>query len=634
MTRHLALWISLCATTSGLAAEPPAPRRPLHPPVALLDVEGQPVIKTGGPVSTLRSCGTCHDTGYIATHSYHASAGADRPFAPGKAPSGRPWDIGAGLFGRWNPLGYGPAGPVVDLKAWLATTGARHVGGGPAEALGVEMDCFLCHLPKPDHEARMRELREGRYRWAATATLAATGVVSRTDKGWAWNPKAFDADAQLTDAFPRPRPTTAANCGLCHGAVHEGPAPLSLQLGRGGWSTETKGQVFSSQLLKNSGLNFAGKDALARPFDVHAERLLQCADCHSTANNPAQFAAVAKAAPRHLTFEPRRLTPGEYLARPDHNFAKGHTAQGTVARELDGTMRRCEQCHDAEPTHAWLPYPRRHFQALHCEACHVPKVFAPAREQTDWTLVRPDGTAAVAYRGAKGDPGKASTLLHGFQPVLLPREELDGTTRLTPHNLVTTWYWVAGDPPAPVALEVLRKATLQGDDFHPEVKTLLDADHDGRVSVAELRLDTPAKAEAVRARLAALGVKGPRIRGEVQPYGLHHGVATGSWAVRECADCHGPASRVTAPIELAGYIPGGVMPEPVADANVRWDGRMAVDGAGRLVYRPAMAPERIHVIGQDRWPAGDAIGLLAFSGAVLAVAVHGGLRVHAARKAR
>ncbi|MFO0907162.1 MAG: hypothetical protein U0794_02165 [Isosphaeraceae bacterium] len=633
MTRFLLIVMMVAVSEPGRAGPIPGPRPPLHPQVMLLDAEGRPVIKSAGPVSTIRSCGTCHDTGYIAAHSYHASAGTDRPFEPGQAPSGRPWDLGAGLFGRWDALGHGPAGPKVDLKHWLATTGARHVGGGPAETLGVDMDCFLCHLPNPDLSARNRELQEGRFAWAATATLAATGVVKRTDTGWSWDPRAFDAEGHLTDPFPRPRPTTASNCGLCHGAVHQGTDPFRLTAGRGGFSTETKGQVFSSQMLKDSGLNLAGKDLLSRPFDIHAERLLRCADCHSTANNPAQFAAVASAAPKHLSFEPRRLSPGEYLARPDHNLAKGHTAQGTVARWLDGTMRRCEQCHDAEPVHTWLPYPRRHFQALSCEACHVARVFAPARERTDWTLIGPDGAASVGYRGAEGDPRHASTLLHGFTPVLMPREELDGSTRLTPHNLVTTWYWVAGEPLAPVALGLVRKAAIDGGTFHPDLMRLLDTNRDGRVDPKEARLDTEAKTEAMRSRLAALGVKDARIRGEVQPYGLHHGVATGNWAVRECIDCHGPASRVTAPIELAEYVPGGVLPEPLPDANVRWNGRMGIED-GRLVYRPATAPERLHVIGRDHWETGDAIGMLAVAGSIVAVVVHGGLRTRAARKAR
>ncbi len=295
-------------------------------------------------------------------------------------------------------------------------------------------------------------------------------------------------------------------------------------------------------------------------------------------------------------------------------------------------MRRCEQCHDAASSHAWLPYPSRHFQAMNCEACHIPKVFTPARQQTDWTVIQPDGAPVVAYRGADGDPRAPATLLRGFQPVLLPREELDGTRKLTPHNLITTWYWVAGDPPAPVPLDTLRKVFLDGDDFRPEIKTLLDASHDGEVDAAELRLDTTAKADAIAARLAALGLKNPRIVGQIQPYSLHHGVATHSWAVRQCVECHGPASRTDTPIELASYVPGGVLPKMVADANVVWNGRMERTAGGRLVYRPATASVPLYVLGRDRWRLGDTLGMLALAGVMLGVGVHGGLRLLAARK--
>ena len=620
----------------GVAAEsaeaPVTPRPPMHPRIKLVDKNGRSVIESNGPVSTLHTCGSCHDTQYIAGHSYHASVGADRRFEPGQSPSGRPWDVGAGLAGRWDSLSYGPAGSTQVLEEWVRWAAGRHVGGGPAQPLGVEMDCFLCHLPAPDHAARQQELRSGRFEWAATATLAATGIVKRTASGWSWDPKQFDAQGECVDSFPRPRATTSANCGLCHGLVHTDPTPLALRLGQGSLSTETKGQVFAAQLLKNSGLNLEGKEGLSRPFDVHAERMMQCGDCHSTINNPAQFSGVARDTPRHLSFEPRRLTPSEYLARPNHHLAKGHTPQGTVARELDGTMRRCEHCHDAESSHDWLPYTRRHLQAVNCESCHVARIYAPAREQTDWTVIAPGGAAAATYRGTDGDPGKASTLLHGFQPILLPRQELNGSLKLTPHNLITTWYWVAGDPPVPVGLDLVRKAFLKGDDFHPDVKALLDTNRDGQIDPAELRLDTPAKADAIRARLEALGPSHPRIRGEIQPYSLHHGVATGTWAVRDCADCHGPESRVATAMELARYVPGGVLPTLVADANVRWDGTMSVDGAGRLSYQPVTTPVALHVIGLDRWKLGDLIGAGVVSMAVLAVFVHGGLRVRAARR--
>ena len=302
---------------SVLAADAPAPRRPLHPPVAVSRRRGSTRGQVGRPVSTLRTCGTCHDTAYIAGHSYHAAAGTDHPFAPGTAPSGRPWDIGAGLFGRWDALGHGPAGPVVDLKAWLATTAARHIGGGPAGrwVWRWTVSSVTCRNPT----SRPTAPRGGRYKWAATATLAATGVARRTEKGWDWDPEGFPTPTD-TSPTPSPGPAPPRHGGELrplpwrgfprgHLAADAGHRPRRLE-------HRDEGPGLPAQMLKDSGLNLAGKDGLARPFDVHAERLLQCADRHSTANNPAQFAAVAKAGAGHLSFEPRRLTPGEYLAGP------------------------------------------------------------------------------------------------------------------------------------------------------------------------------------------------------------------------------------------------------------------------------------------------------------------------------
>ncbi len=64
-------------------------------------------------------------------------------------------------------------------------------------------------------------------------------------------------------------------------------------------------------------------------------------------NNPVHYQEAAGSNPDHLVYDPRRLEIGEYLKMPDHNFARGQSAQFTVAPEYKGTMRRCESCHDA-----------------------------------------------------------------------------------------------------------------------------------------------------------------------------------------------------------------------------------------------------------------------------------------------
>jgi cytochrome c553 len=119
--------------------EVPAPAgSPIHPSFALLVENGRNVLDTGGAVSTLTTCGTCHGTAFIADHSYHASVGLTAFTDPGDTASGRPWDTSNGLFGRRNPITYrylSPSGDdLIDLGTadWISTIGTRHAGSGPA----------------------------------------------------------------------------------------------------------------------------------------------------------------------------------------------------------------------------------------------------------------------------------------------------------------------------------------------------------------------------------------------------------------------------------------------------------------------------------------------------------------------
>ncbi|MDX1435513.1 MAG: hypothetical protein R3335_01800, partial [Anaerolineales bacterium] len=162
---------------------------PIHPDFPILDDQGRLVVESGRPVSTMETCGACHDTEFIASHSGHADVGLEAFSDPGIDPSGREWDSSAGWFGEWNPLTYryltADGDDRLDLSTagWLQTLGLRHVGGGPAqtsrdgrdlrdlepdpgnpeaslldaesgeviawsweESGVVEMTCFLCHL--------------------------------------------------------------------------------------------------------------------------------------------------------------------------------------------------------------------------------------------------------------------------------------------------------------------------------------------------------------------------------------------------------------------------------------------------------------------------------------------------------
>jgi thiosulfate reductase cytochrome b subunit len=398
--------------------------------------------------------------------------------------------------------------------------------------------------------------------------------------------------------------------------------------------TATTGQVISGQKIGESGLNLAGKSKLTYAWDIHAERGLKCTDCHYSLNNPVHYQERQDNKLAHLLYDPRRLEIGEYIERPDHTLARGQSAQFEVAPESKATMRRCESCHDAVATHKdWLPYSERHMQEIACETCHVPKLHAPAIQSYDWTVIRPDGSPVSVCRGIAGD-NTVTDLVTGYQPVLMQRTNVDGQTMLAPYNLISAWFWVyedAGGNIRPVRQVDLRAAYLQNALYRPEILAAFDGDADGTLADSELVIDSDAKETAVLARLMALGLKNPRIYGQVRPYSINHNVVRGDEAIRDCQTCHTDDSSLVAPIALAGQVPGGVIPEFVQNVNVTASGTMAFD-AGKLTYRPDPQADGVYIFGHNRAVWLDWLGALIFVSALLIIAAHATMRFISTRR--
>jgi thiosulfate reductase cytochrome b subunit len=664
--------LSLRAAARTLAV-PPTQVSPLHPAFPLLDENGEHVLDSGGAVSTMNTCGACHDAAFIEEHSFHASQGLLDLAPAGELEGSRPWDTSPGLFGRWNPLTYRYLTPegdeLLDLgtASWIMVYGPRHVGGGPAayakdgtplqdlevipgdpethvldsetgeivvwdweESGVVEMNCFLCHTPSPDNNSRVEELHDGNFRWANTATLLGSGIVEREGESYSWNPEAFDANGDLRDVYVTIQDPQNDNCAACHGLVHDdlqepisvsGCAPERIR-------TVTTGQIISPQRLSDTGMNLDGKAELTRPWDIHADRLVKCTDCHYSLNNPIYYQEDEGSRPEHLLFDPRRLELGEYLYQPLHQFARGQSAHNTVAPQLRDTMRRCDSCHSIEASHDWLPYKERHAEAVSCESCHIPAMYSNALMQYDWTVLTENLTGLNTCRGIEGDPESAGALITGFTPALLPKADIEGESQLAPFNLVTSFYWVHGDPPRPVRLMDLEAAWFENGSYAPAVLAVFDADGSGDLTDTELIIDTPEKETLLVKRLAALGLEDPRIHGEIQPYSINHTVATAEWAIQDCAVCHGEDSRVAQPFQLTAYLPGGVIPTFVSDSNTAVDSSNIIGEGGQRYYQPQTRSDGLYVLGFDsvRWI--DRLGGFAFVGVLLGVAAHGGLRFY------
>lgn len=668
----LALGIGISAAFASPEAQPQSQASSLHPDFMLLDANGVNVLESNGAVSTMKTCGQCHDTNFIEQHAFHADLGLSAYNA-----SDETLNASGGLFGKWDPLTYrylSPAGDErLDLSTaeWLMLNGKRVAGGGPAtttrdgqpltevkadaqnpeaallnpdgkvsawdwnQSGTMEMNCFLCHLEEPDNSARVQAISDGKFGNAATVTLGKTEVVTAAGDGWTWNQTAFNEKGEVKSAALGIQDPTNANCAACHGEVHPNAGdPITInQCDLDYPQTATTGQVVSGQRINNSGVNLANKNELDRPWDIHAARELQCTDCHYALNNPAHISEIQKSNPDHLIYDPRSLEIGEYLKRPDHNFARGESAQFNVAPEYKGTMRRCENCHDYNQGHAdWLPYVETHVNAVACETCHIPQLYAPAIQSYDWTVITADSGAVTTCRGVEGKPNEVTSLVTGYEPVLLNRTNSDGATLLAPYNLITSFYWVYDDANGkrPVRLIDLEAAYLDQGGYAADILAAFDANNDGKLGSAELVIDSAAKEDLVKDKLSALGIKNPRIEGMVQPYSINHNVARGEYAVNDCQACHDADSRMTQSIKLANHAP--VMPAFDANNNVSGSGELTQGADGALYYQPVPANDKLYVFGSSRISWIDWFGALAFVGSLLGVLGHGTLRYLAAMK--
>lgn len=622
-TRLMSLryWICLIVILwGGLSVISAQQNITLHPPIVLLDSDSNFVLDTGNPINTINTCGTCHDSEFIANHSVHSDAGLS---TIGQVETNREWQNGIGWYGGWNPITYGNIDPTIE--EWIKESSWRYAGGVVTEDAGMEMNCFVCHTANPANEQRVFQQTNDLVKWAETATLANTSVVIAGDVIWTYDEAVFNDDGTVSaDVLSLGAPTNA-NCASCHGVVHTNtefpldPSSFNNQQ----WTTLTTGQVFSHERINSSGLNIEDKANITRSWDVHAERVVACTDCHYSLNNPIYYVEPESTRPDHLKFDPRRMEIEDYLLRPLHQFANGGTDYQDAFTEFERAIRDCATCHDAESTHTWLTYPERHMQALTCETCHIPEVFAPALESVDWTVIQPDGTANLSYRGIEEANGL--TLFTGYQPVILP----DSNNQLAPYNLVTAWYWVHDDPPQPVSKSQLLDVWIDGETYADDVLDMFDIDADGTLSADELHVSDDNQKAFIRGKLENLGLNNPRIVGEVEAYAIHHNVTHGEWVTDTCETCHMPDSLINAPMTLGDNLPSDHLPNLI---DIEVSGDIALSDDGTLLFTPTNDSQDLYVLGHNRFEWIDTLGILIFLTTLAFVVIHGGIRVITTRR--
>jgi hypothetical protein len=576
------------------AAPPPAPElihpssgprtsSGFHPRVILSDAKGQPVINSFEPVDVKSTCGRCHDVGWIASHGFHFGSAAS----------------------------------------------ARSVVNPAGNESNAAPNCLFCHVRHANTKSAQSALDAGNAQWVATATLLGGGLVENI-------PQASNLSAGSSFAYVRGNwatdgsvsadqlglgPPSNEACGACHGLVtREGPK-LADWLERP-LMTERTGQVFSPARIIDSTMNLKGREQMARAWDVHAERLLRCSDCHFAQNDP-RARALSPKPPDSLRFEPRHAGFAAFLQRPDHDFARG-------SRQVN-----CENCHEPRGFHGFLPHLQRHLSRLSCEVCHIPKSVAPALSEVDWSLpVAPDRPRLV-YRGISGSLRDPGAYIEGFEPAIILRKSKSGQSKLAPVNLVTTWNWRDGSSQsAPIVQTVLNRALFDSQGHHkPELLQALDRNGNGRLDEGELLLDTKERIGTVVRLLKQAGVKEPRLVGSVVAESMAHGIVAGKFAIRSCTACHANQSRLKARVKLAESTPPGAELVYAGDKDEITLHIELTQGAAAFAAVKDTRPG-YYVLGSSRTRLIDTAGLSFASLIFLGALTHGSLRIRAASRRR
>jgi len=610
--------LSLALFACGAMSPPSALAQSLHPSVPLLDVDAQPVVESGRPIDVRQTCGgDCHDVAFIEANSYHAEI-------PAEAPATSRWDLGLQPSQRFLPLVHQRPEPSVD-----AMTDPNWVGGD----VGRPMNCMLCHIELPNRAARERALRAGRVTWEVTATLEGDLVRSDGPTRWRYVESAFSEDGSVSaDALRIVAPRTE-HCTGCHGGVLEDRGGVvsvssSVRVSRA-WASA---DAYDATSIHASGLNVENKYELTRPFDVHAERLMECTDCHYSINNPMYRSELDSTRPAHLRFDGRRQTIAEFIRRPSHHFATGSAVQSFAGSAVRDSMRRCGDCHAAEETHDWLPYRDRHLQKVACETCHVPRVDVPVLETVDWTVLTSSTSPRMVFRGTESSPDDVRQIRAPFRPVWLQRK-VDGQIKLTPNNLVTQVFWVAGEPESPVALDVLRALWFDhSGTIDDRWNATFDLDGDGSIDAEERILRRPEQVAAMRSALEEAGLAEPRIVAEVSAFGIHHGVTGRDHALDACTECHAAEAASARPVVLARVLP--------PEAEIAWTaatpplGTIESTARGGIEFRPDARIGGLHLFGRHRVAWIDGFGIFACLFVLTGGLAHAAARIISSRGRR
>ena len=495
-----------------------------------------------------------------------------------------------------------PAGAqVMHPEIPLLDGQGKAVDNGQAAA--PEKTCGTCHDSKwiQTHDSH-REVEK-----------RPTCFDCHVEDAGSWKGDALTAEGYVRKDHLRLTTPSASRCGRCHGLIHEGRTAFEIppefdvvKIPDKFALTRRTGEVIAGQHLVDSFINLQDKQNQARPWDVHASRKVDCAACHFAANNPEKAGRDSKTELVYLKKDPRKISVGAYLYRPDHQLEAAH----------------CLDCHPPEESHKFLPYSERHLEVLQCQACHVPRLYGPAAQAIDQTALDQTGSPLISYRNTERKDGETPSAMYvkSYTPFLISESEPLQPTTVGAYNVVTYWQWIDENDKV-VPPQTVKDAWFESDHYAAEVLALFDSNGDGRLSALENRLTSSDKTELIQRRLTNLGVESPRIHGKINFYSINHGIVASQFVSRDCASCHAHESRLNESIPLAPYIPHGADTPAFSNNKMLPAGDIMVVSPGLVLNRPRTAGG-YYVPGHNRSGWSDWLGFIILLLTLAGIATH------------
>jgi thiosulfate reductase cytochrome b subunit len=540
-----------------------------HPPISLRDNNGVLAQKSGLAISNSETCGDCHDTGFIAKHNTHAG--------------------------------------LNEVK-------------GSTTATQPESDCFVCHIDVSDLVDQGEPDSTASRTLGSMSTLAKTKLVKKQGNYWRWNSSTFLKDGRIKDVGLGLRSPENVNCLQCHKMSPDQLAEIvNPEL------SHPNSDVFSGEKLNRSSFNISNKSSHNHSWDVHAEKLVKCVNCHYSDNHPVYYREPEATRPAHLKFDSRKLSYKEYIAHPSHQLANAPDNNADMA----SCSECCVSCHNKGVGHDFLEAKEQHFRSLSCESCHISETYLSAISTIDYTILDP-AKRPLVNRVKKEGAEEENGVLVGHRPLLLLTSTTKGE-KFKPYRMATTWSWKDSSNGEVISPLLVEKAYFENGHYKKDIITQFDSNNNQTLENEELIINSNTKKELIVRLLVEQGVGKPVIQTEVQPIGIHHGVVGQKDIVKECTECHSQDSRLTGSFTLADETPIGAETTGMQPMKYIIGGSITRNQNDALKFSPQIETSEKYIFSAIRNPWVDSIGFIAFLGVLFGVFVHGGLRTKTRR---